>query len=444
MEASMADLTRRAAVKTGTALAAAAALTGPALLDWATAWAQTAPWKPEKGAQLSLLRWKYFVQAEDDAFVGAMDAFAKATGVKVGIIRESNDDVQPKASVAANVGAGPDVFWGYHSLPHLFPSKCLDVSDVADYLGRKYGGWAPSAIAYGKGAGNRWLGITVTFGGSPINYRVSSLRKAGYSKFPETTDEFLDCARAMKANNTPGGMTLGHATVDANNWVYWCLWAQGGNMVDKNDKVILNSPETEKALLFAKQLYEQMVPGVLAWNDASNNKAFLGNEIHWTNNSISIYVAATRDPTKKEIAEDMDHAAWPVGPVGHPTELHVAQPLLTMSYTKYPQACKALMAFIMEADQYNKWLYASQGFLTHTLNAYDDNPVWIEDPKRLAFRDAAKRSLTVGGLGPVGEKAATALSDFVLVDMFANFCTGREDIKSSIKIAERQLQRIYR
>jgi multiple sugar transport system substrate-binding protein len=208
--------------------------------------------------------------------------------------------------------------------------------------------------------------------------------------------------------------------------------------------VILNSPETEKALLFAKQLYEQMVPGVLAWNDASNNKAFLGNEIHWTNNSISIYVAATRDPTKKEIAEDMDHAAWPVGPVGHPTELHVAQPLLTMSYTKYPQACKALMAFIMEADQYNKWLYASQGFLTHTLNAYDDNPVWTEDPKRLAFRDAAKRSLTVGGLGPVGEKAATALSDFVLVDMFANFCTGREDIKSSIKIAERQLQRIYR
>jgi hypothetical protein len=82
-------------------------------------------------------------------------------------------------------------------------------------------------------------------------------------------------------------------------------------------------------------------------------------------------VAATRDPTKKEIAEDMDHAPWPIGPVGQPTELHVAQPLLTMSYTKYPQACKALMAFIMEADQYNKWLYASQGFLTHTLNAYD-------------------------------------------------------------------------
>jgi multiple sugar transport system substrate-binding protein len=31
-----------------------------------------------------------------------------------------------------------------------------------------------------------------------------------------------------------------------------------------------------------------------------------------------------------------------------------------------------------------------------------------------------------------------------VLDMFANYCTGREDVKGSIKIAERQLQRIYR
>jgi multiple sugar transport system substrate-binding protein len=248
----------------------------------------------------------------------------------------------------------------------------------------------------------------------------------------------------MKANRTPGGMTLGHATVDANNWVYWCLWAHGGNLVDKNDKVIINSPETEQTLIFAKQLYEQMVPGVLAWNDASNNKAFLAGEAHWTNNTLSIYAAALRDPALKGIADDMDHANWPIGPVGHATELHIEEPMLAMSYTKYPQACKALLAFLMEAEQYNKWLYASQGLLTHSLNAFDNNPIWAEDPKRAPFRDAAKRSLTIGGLGSVGEKAANALSDFVLVDMFASYCTGREDAKGAIKIAERQLQRIYR
>jgi multiple sugar transport system substrate-binding protein len=117
--------TRRTLVKGGTALAISAAITGPGLLEWAKAWAQTAPWRPEKGAQLSLLRPKSFVPAEDEVFVAATDAFSKATGVKIGIIRESNDDVQPKASVAANTGAGPDTFLGFYSLPHLFQNKCL-------------------------------------------------------------------------------------------------------------------------------------------------------------------------------------------------------------------------------------------------------------------------------------------------------------------------------
>jgi multiple sugar transport system substrate-binding protein len=62
----MTMFTRRTLVKGGTAAAAAGALTGPALLEWAKAWAQSAPWKSEKGAQLSMLRWR-FCSLEDDA-----------------------------------------------------------------------------------------------------------------------------------------------------------------------------------------------------------------------------------------------------------------------------------------------------------------------------------------------------------------------------------------
>src|SRR3954447_24942115 len=176
----MTHFTRRALVHGSTAAAATGALTGPALLDWAKAWAQAAPWKPEQGAQLSMLRWKYFVQSEDDAFVALIDAFSKATGVKVTIARESYEDVQPKASVAANTGAGPDIFWGLYSLPHLFPQKCLDVTDVADYLGKKYGGWVPSATTYGK-KGNRWIAIPICYSGNMLNYRIEAMRKAGFS-----------------------------------------------------------------------------------------------------------------------------------------------------------------------------------------------------------------------------------------------------------------------
>ncbi len=439
----MTMITRRTLVGRGTALAAAGALTGPALLDWAKAWAQTAPWKPEKGAALSLLRWKYFVQSEDDQFVKLIDAFTQATGVKVTISRESYEDVQPKASVAANTGAGPDMFWGLYSLPHLFPQKCVDVTDVANYLGKKYGGWVESAQTYGM-SGKKWIAIPICYSGNMLNYRLEASKKAGFSKFPTTNDAFLEYSKAMKANNTPGGFALGHASGDGNAWVHWCLWSNGGNVVDKNDKVIINSPETEKALNYAKALYGNMIPGTAAWNDASNNKAFLAGEINWTDNGISIYVAAKKDATKTEIAKDMDHAVWPVGPVGKPTELHLMYPIMAMTHSKYPQACKALMAFMLEADQFNAWLVASQGYLTHCLNAYDKNPVWTSDPKNTIFGEAGKRTLTAGGLGSVGEKAASAIADFVVLDMFASFCTGREDAKGAIKIAERQLQRIYR
>ncbi len=44
----------------------------------------------------------------------------------------------------------------------------------------------------------------------------------------------------------------------------------------------------------------------------------------------------------------------------------------------------------------------------------------------------------------MSEKVAAVLADFVVVDMFASYCTGREDQKGAIKTAERQAQRIFR
>ncbi len=434
--------TRRAIVHAGTALAAGGALAGSSLAQWLRAWAQTAPWKPERNAQLSLLRWKRFIQAEEDAFMELVANFSKATGVKVNVINESLDDVQPKASVAANTGQGPDMFWGLYSLPHLFPAKCVDLSDVADYLGKKYGGWVPSAVTYGK-SGNKWISIPVAYIGNVMNYRRSAMEKAGFKEFPKTTDEFLAFCKAMKAQNTPGGMALGHASGDGNTWVHWCLWAFGGNLVDAKDKVIINSGDTEKALNYAKQLYETFVPGTASWNDAFNNKAFLAGEIHWTNNGVSIYAAA-KAQNMKEMVDDIEHASWPVGPVGKPTEFHVAYPIMIMTYSKSPQAAKAFIAFMMEAQNLDPWVTKSVGYLTPGLTAYEKNPVWTSDPKLTVCRDVAKRTLTAGHLGSVGEKAAAALADFIVLDMFANVCTGREDIKVAMRIAERQAQRLYR
>ncbi len=422
---------------------AVGAMSATGLLDFAKAWAQTMKWKPEANATLNVLRWKRFVQAEDDQFMKIVAAFSQATGVKMNISNESFDDMQPKASVAANTGQGPDIAWGLHSLPHLFPEKCLEVGDVADYLGKKYGGWFPAPEATCKAKG-KWIAIPTAINGGYINYRISSMKKAGFSTFPDKTDGFLELCKAMKANNTPAGFALGHATGDGNAWIHWLLWSHGSYLVDDKEKIIINSPETVKALEYAKKLTDTFIPGCASWNDSSNNKAFLAGDLHLTANGISIYVGAKADKALNPIAEDMDHAKFPVGPIGKPQELQLTFPMLAFKYTKVPNAAKAFMAFVLEAENYNPWLEAAGGYLTHPLMAYDANPIWTKDPKNAVFKDAARNTLPASGIGPVNEKAAAAIADFVMLDMVANYCTGREDIKGAIAIAERQAKRIYR
>lgn len=436
---------RRGFLKGSAALGAGAMLTGSGLTEFAKAWAQSAQWKPEKGAAINLMRWKRFLQAEEDSFVKMIAAFEKATGVKVNVTNESFDDIQPKASVAANTGVGPDIVWPLHSTPHLFPDKLLPLNDVAEYLGKKYGGWVPVAEAYGKSK-NNWIALPIAINGGYINYRISSMKAAGFSSFPDKTDGLLELCKALKAKGTPSGFALGHASGDANAWIHWLLWSHGGFLVDKNDKVIINSPETAKALEYCKALYQTFIPGTASWNDSNNNKGFLSGELHLTSNGISIYAAAKNSGDAKQlaIAEDMDHAFYPLGPSGKPAELQLVFPMMVFKYTKFPNAAKALAAFMLEAENFNPWLEGAQGYLTHLLNAYDKNPVWDADKKRAPFREAAKRTLPISGLGTIGEKAATAVADFIIVDMFANYCTGREDLKGAIAQAERQAKRIYR
>ena len=91
----------------------------------AKAWAADPPWKPEAGAKLTVMRWKRFVPAEDEAFNAIVAAFKSATGTEMNVFSESFEDLQPKASVAANTGSGLDLVWGLHTLPQLFPTKVV-------------------------------------------------------------------------------------------------------------------------------------------------------------------------------------------------------------------------------------------------------------------------------------------------------------------------------
>jgi multiple sugar transport system substrate-binding protein len=401
---------------------------------------------PEKGAKLRVLRWSRFVQGDIDQYMVNVKKFTDKYGIEVRVDNESWEDVRPKAAVAANTGAGPDIILGTNDDADLYPDKLLDVTDLANYLGKKYGGWYPVCEAYLRPDGKKWIGIPLGAAGSMMVYRESQLKAAGYDSFPKDTDSFLKMMKALKEKGTPGGFALGHATGDANTWCHWLVWAFGGEMVNKSGKVVIDSPETIKALDYSKELYATFIPGTLSWLDPSNNKVFLDGQISVTNNGISIYYAAknSKDPKVAALAADINHAQYPVGPSGSATSFHLFLNQMIFKYTKYPKAAKEFIRFMMEDEQYGAWMQAGIGYVAQPLAAYAKNPIWTVDPKHTPYRDVLKNMRPAGFDGKLGYASAGALADFIIVDMVAEAASGSKSPNEAAAAAQKRAERYYK
>jgi len=150
----MKKVTRRDIMKAGAGLAALS-VAGELILP---AGASAKSFTPEKGATLRVLRWKRFVQGDEDLWTANTKKFTDLTGLKVKTDTESWEDVRPKAAVAANIGSGPDIIIGWYDDPHQYPDKLVDLTDLAEGLGKEYGGWYPVCENYGKRDG-RWIKV---------------------------------------------------------------------------------------------------------------------------------------------------------------------------------------------------------------------------------------------------------------------------------------------
>ena len=300
---------------------------------------------------MRLLRWSPFVQGDEDAWLANTKKFTDATGVQVRVDKESWEDIRPKAAVAANVGSGPDLMFVWFDDAHQYPDKLLDVTDLGDYLGDKYGGWYDGPKGYATRDG-KFIGLPLATIGNAIVYRDSWVKEAGFSEFPKDTAGFLELCKALQKIGHPAGFTHGHGVGDGNNYAHWLLWSHGGKMVDESGKVVINSPETLKAIEYAQELYKTFIPGTESWLDVNNNRAFLAGELGVIANGISAY--QRRRSTRTTIR------SWPRSPrTSAPPTCRSARSAsrssctrstvgVIFNYTPYPNAAKAYLQFMFE------------------------------------------------------------------------------------------------
>ena len=270
----------------------------------------------------------------------------------------------------------------------------------------------------------RWIAMAIGGSGGRCVYRKSWVNEAGYDTVPADLDGFLDLCRKLKENGHPPGLALGNAVGDGNAWTTWVTCRTAASCLDKEDNVVIDSPETVESLKYAEALYETFIPGTLSWLDPSNNKAFLAGELGLTQNGISIYYAAknSEDPAIKEMAADIFHAPMPIGPVGFPTERALIVNSMIFGYTPYPNAAKEYLRFMMEEEQYAPYLEACIGYWNHPLKTYDKHPIWTEDPKHEAYKHVLADALWDSYEGSISEASSAVLSEFVVVQMVASVC----------------------
>jgi multiple sugar transport system substrate-binding protein len=404
-----------------------------------------------QGTAIHWLRWNDFVPASDELLrKQIVPECQKALGIRLTIETINGNDIQARTTSAIQSGSGPDVICGLNNWPQLYASSVVDVSDLAEELGKAQGGFYEESRGVAND-GKKWVALPWCVLGAQLAYRKSWFEEVGYppGKFPQTWEEYRAAGTKLKANGHPIGQTLGHTFGDAPTFAYPYLWSWGGKEVEADGKtVVLDGKASVDAVKFMVGFWKDAHDeGGLAWDDTSNNRAFLSGTISSTLNGASIYLLAKQKPdtylTEKgtPMKDDILHAPLPKGAAGQ-FGYHLPMSNMLMGYSKNQKAAKEFLAWISSKEIYQKWFDSQQGYSVGSTTIWENDPLWQKDPVMLPFRSAARAGRFPGYAGPADRDAAEVLSKYIITDMYAKAVQGMP-AEESVKWADGEVRKIH-
>src|SRR5215813_5303525 len=189
-------MTRRDVLKTtGLGAAGASLMT---MLDARQAPAQI------KGTSLRILQWSHFVPAYDVWFDKFVEDWGNQNGVKVRVDRIPHLELPSRLAAEFAAGRGHDLIYFVGTiLTGLYYKNLVDVSDVSEKIGQKWGGFIPSAIPISVVEG-RWYAIPDFYIVAPMLWRKDLFDQAGLAA-PDTWEQARVAARTLKPKGHPAG-----------------------------------------------------------------------------------------------------------------------------------------------------------------------------------------------------------------------------------------------
>jgi len=393
-----------------------------------------------KGTALRILVWSHFVPAYDAWFDDFAKKWGEANGVKVRVDHIPHLELPARYAAEFAAGAGHDlIYFVGQILTAQYYKNLLDLSDIADGLGKKYGGWMESSKSAGQ-VGGRWYAIPDFFISIPVLWRKDLFASVGLGE-PKTWDDLRVAARLLKAKGHPTGMQFSHCNDANHNWraLMYCF---GVKETDPTGQSIeLDSKEMREALRFAKAMYDEgMTPEVFSWDDASDNRFLASGVGCWIHDAISAF--RTTEDTNPKVFKDTYCIPEAAGPTG--LRWNVGEPNVWAIW-KFSKNVPAAKEFIQHiSDNQKDAMLASRGYNMPFLRDQYKKPMpgLGNDAKLSILQEQDKITAFFGNPGPMTPAAQEVLVTFIVPDMFTRVARGAP-IEDTMKWGVGEIRRIY-
>jgi len=350
-----------------------------------------------------------------------------------------------KIVAAKSAGAPPDLVY---SIPdHMWTlygnGWLMDVDDVIDRLGGDR--YFQPLPGFAKVGGHHW-GVPMSSYTMHIQYRKDLFEKKGL-KEPRTWDDLLKAAKALTEDlNGDGridryGIALPLKTeYSVDVFFLGFLWGNGGNILDKNGKVVFNSPETVQTLNFFKELYKYAPPGVTGYGWMELIATYIQDK-----------VAMTTFSNLKPIADAIkqnEMIAQNTGVIATPTRLASQTPKgrwanmtwMVLKDTKYPELAKDFVAFWFDPTRLTQYYHAEPVFTVPGETPVINSKEYWSNDLLIKYRPAVEKliELNRNGIDPNMEHPGILNSNSGMIAQRMIICEAVQEVvlgKSSAEAA---------
>jgi multiple sugar transport system substrate-binding protein len=370
--------------------------------------------------ELTLLTFNHFVPASDDELKRQAEVFAKQAGVTVRIDTIAGPQMFAKRAAQAASQSGHDIIVTGAADPFLYEHQLVDMGDLVDFLGSRYGGWYAFSEETCQTASG-WRAVPWYWVAFPGSYNQTQFKKAGLQP-PKTWDDLLKAGKILKKLGNPIGIPISHCT-DANITFWSVLWCNGGKVLETDGKTpAINSDKAARVVEWYKELYrDAMEPEVLSWDNASNNRFLLSGKGSWIHNPISPYVAAV---TKKlPIADEINHNNTPGGSAGTHSATGVNS-LGIWKFSKNVALAKDFIKFLFQKENYDAFIVGGSAFNQPPLKHFAEHPIWASHPKYAMLPGEAEYVHEQGWPAKPNAAVQLIVVNFILPDIVAKAING--------------------